>query len=267
MKMLKNIDDKITLKLNKLIQKNYSTYKYNLLIYTKQISVYQLENKKDKALFYKNLLSRDLILEHLENNLEISIEDYLIELGEKYISNVYTADDIYLEVKVNDSLSSDSEIININYYPDNTTTYYTDSHKIGWDCTSYHRDCRCFMLPNMSHSFFEALEKLSFNLNLDENQLKIEEMDNYYLISLDDEILGVWSQELLDNFYDESEDIRLYENHNSYWCDECIEGNYCKYSDPDISLEKKLLSDELNIPIFSISLLLEKLNRKVTVHE
>lgn len=267
MELLKNINQEITLKLNNLIKKNYSKNTYNLLIDSEEIIVYKLENKREKALLYKKLLNNNLILLDLEENLDINIEDYLIKLGEKYLSNIYTIDDIYLEIKINDSLNSNSEIININDYTDNTAFYYMDSRKIGWDCTSYHRDCRCFMLPGMASSFPKVLEKLSFNLNLDENQLKVEEKDNYYIISLNNEILGIWSQKILDDFYDESEDIRLAESHDEYLCDDCTEDNRCKYSDPNNSFAKKLLSDELNIPIFSIDLLLKKLNREVVVHK
>lgn len=265
MEVLKSINDEIVLKLNSLIKKNYSIAQYNSLIQSKFISIYKVENKSEVAKLYKKLLNRDIILQNLDDNLEKNIEDYLIDLGKEYLNNIYYEDNIVLKVFTNKIFDPDIEIENTTDYPDSLSSYYIDNHKIGEDCTSYHRESRCFMLSDTSKSIYDELNTLSFVLNLDENRLKAEKKCDYYLINLDNNPIGVWSQKLLDDFYEESEDIRLAENHSEDWCSDCTEGNYCKYSDPNNNLEKELISDKLNIPIFSIDLLLKKLGKKISV--
>ena len=42
----------------------------------------------------------------------------------------------------------------------------------------------------------------------------------------------------MDDFYEESEDIYRAEHHSKDFCDECLEGEYCKYTDDSLDLSK-----------------------------
>lgn len=87
--------------------------------------------------------------------------------------------------------------------------------------------------------------------------------DSYYVVLLDNEELGIWSKELMKEYQDEAVEFKNLGNHMAAFCDECISGEYCKYADDTSVLSKELLSDKLNLPIFSISELTKKLDRHV----
>lgn len=274
MKSIKNVNEEIALKLNEGLDVQYSEKRYNVLLKGDFIEVFEMESNNDLVEIYSKSLDKRSISRNISNNIDKKVSEFIIELGKKECSNIHEFDGLIVKINSDYVFSDKSIILNTVCYPENLAEYYIYKYveHIGNDCISYSRCCRCFMLNNIENSISEELDIISAILNLKEGQLNVRsenspELGEYYVISLNGKTLGVWSQDLLDNFYEESEDVRIGENHDEDTCSNCMADEYCKFKDEKVILSRELLSDKLNMPIFSIQLLLDTLNRDVIIED
>lgn len=135
---------------------------------------------------------------------------------------------------------------------------------LGEDCYSEYRGECCFFLEKLyDMSFMDCLSEILNNLNLDSSRFDIKEESDYYSLYLDNNLLGIWSDELSTSFYEEGENMRIkYYHDEDGGCEECESGD-CLYSKDEESFKTELLSDKLNLPIFNVAKLLNALEINV----
>lgn len=263
---MKTIKERVAQAINVKLGVNYSSARYCELEDLGIIKTTYLNNDsmKDKAKIYKAKISNQDIIREMDNFMGYSVEEFLVHLGRKKCSDVYEIDNAVVEILKGEVFHNND----IESYTDGTgqpAYYYLQNSnlKIGEDLVSYHRCSRCFTPSNREFCIDDELSKIATILNIGESRLSSVNKGSYYSILLDNNQIGIWSLDLMDDFYEESEDIYRAEHHSKDFCDECLEGEYCKYTDDSLDLSKKLISDELNVPIFSIDSLLKAINRKV----
>lgn len=82
----------------------------------------------------------------------------------------------------------------------------------------------------------DELSNLSATLNIDESRLSYIDKNSHYSILLDSTQIGIWSEDLMDSFYEESLDVYNAEYHDEDFCNESCNEDYCKYKDNTIKL-------------------------------
>lgn len=268
---MKAIKKEIVEAINKEIGVNYSAERYRKLESLGVIKITPLDtdSMKERAMFYKEKLSKaeiskSEILDFMDNFMCCSVSELLIYLGKAKCHNVYELDQAIFEI-LDDIVFNKSNVESYASYTNEPAHYNLEGStlSVGQDLISYSRLSRCFLPSNRDVSMEDELSKLSAILNIDESRLSCIDKSSHYSILLDGKQIGIWSEDLMNNFYEESLDIYNAEHHDEDFCNECCNKDYCKYKDNTISLNRKLISDELNVPIFSISSLLVALNRKV----
>ena len=255
MNKLLNLESSQVNVINNLLEKKYSKERIEALINNNVLKVYQITEINELVAFYcKRIDSRD-ITSNIINNIDKSISDYIIELGKEKCNNVLVSFENNLLVEIiNDSIFNNKlEVTCHSYYMDNECIYSINNSTIGFDAPSYLRDTRCFN-KELNLSFEEAMSKLEVMLNIEENRLyyNFNKEHECYYIYLDKNLIGIWNQKLIQDFLDESNDIYNSEHHSELDCFDCIHENPCKYADENTSFERELISDKLNLPIFSI---------------
>lgn len=258
--------ERIAKAINEKLGVNYSTKRYKDLSDLGIVKITPINNDsmEDMAKVYKTRLTNQDIIENMDNFMNYSVSEFLVRLGRMRCSNAYEVDSAIFEI-LEPGVFNEARIENHAGYSDEPACLYLEDSnlKLGEDLVSYHRCSRCFAPSKRDASLEEELSNIATILNIGEDRLSCSKQDSYYSILLDGNQIGIWSLDLMDDFYEESEDIYKSEHHSKDVCEECMSGEYCKYQDDSLDLSKNLISDELNAPIFSISSLLEAINREV----
>ena len=112
----------------------------------------------------------------------------------------------------------------------------------------------------------ETIRQQLFALNrlsIDELRLKSINEGGYYTILLDDEPIGIWSLNLMDNFSEESHDIYQLEHHEEEHCFNCIDETVPICERVTNCNKIKLVS--LNRAVYIVLLMTISENRKTVV--